>query len=287
MTPLVEPFFDSNTGTFSYVVYNHPGYACAVIDPVLDYDANIARTGHEMADRIIDFVNRKNLQVQWLLETHIHADHLSASTYLREQLGGKIATSAAVKHVGEQFDRIFNVGGSKFDPHLYFDHLFEPDEVFYIGEMRTKAMHVPGHTQADMAFHVENSIVFVGDTLFAPDVGTARCDFPGGSASMLWKSIQRILELPLSTRVYLCHDYPPESRDPLCEFSIGQQKSLNIHLACHRSEPEFVQFRNARDKALRLPELLVPSLQANLRAGALPAAESNGISYIKVPLNTF
>ena len=138
-----------------------------------------------------------------------------------------------------------------------------------------------------MAFYVENSIVFVGDTLFAPDVGTARCDFPGGSASMLWKSIQKILELPLSTRVYLCHDYPPESRDPRCEFSIGQQKTFNIHLACHRSEPEFVQFRNARDKALRLPELLVPSLQANLRAGALPAAESNGISYIKVPLNTF
>jgi glyoxylase-like metal-dependent hydrolase (beta-lactamase superfamily II) len=287
MTPLVEPFFDVNTGTFSYVVYNLTGNSCAVVDPLRDYDGSSARTGHVMADQIIEFITRKGLQLQWLLETHIHADHLSASTYLKGQLGGKIATSAAVRHVGEQFYPIFNGADATFDPHLHFDHLFEPDEEFYIGDMRTTAMHVPGHTQADMAFYVENTIIFVGDTLFAPDVGTARCDFPGGSARMLWKSIQRILRLPLSTRMYLCHDYPPESRGPCCEFSVGLQKTSNVHLSSYQSESEFARFRNERDKALRLPDLLLPSLQANLRAGALPAADSNGIAYMTVPLNTF
>lgn len=287
MIPLVKSFFDPSSGTFSYVIYSGPGSDCAVVDPVRDYDGNSARTGHAQANRIIDFVEQKDLRLQWLLETHIHADHLSASTYLRKQLGGKIATSGEVKQVSAQFSEIFYFTEPESDPHLYFDHLFEPDEVFYIGDMHVIAMHVPGHTQADMAFFVEGSLVFVGDTLFAPDVGTARCDFPGGSANMLWNSIQRILALPKSTRIFLCHDYPPEGREPCCEFSIGQQKSFNIHLTCHENEAEFVQFRETRDKALRLPELLVPSLQANLRAGALPPAETNGISYIKVPLNTF
>ena len=287
MAPLVQPFFDTNTGTFSYVVYSQTGKSCAVVDPLRDYEGSSARTGQVMADQILEFITRKGLQLEWLLETHIHADHLSASGYLKERLGGKIATSAAVKHVAEHFSRIFNGAASTFDPQLHFDHLFEPEEEFYIGDMHATAMHVPGHTQADTAFYVDNSIIFVGDTLFAPDVGTARCDFPGGNASMLWRSIQRILCLPLSTRMYLCHDYPPESRGPRCEYSVAQQKASNIHLTCYQSELEFTRFRNERDQALHVPELLVPSLQTNLRAGALPAAESNGISYIKVPLNTF
>ena len=287
MHPNVESFFDPVTSTFSYIIYRGPGTACAVIDPVRDYDDNSARTSHTLANTIINFIQQHELKLQWLLETHIHADHLSASSYLRERLGGKIATSAAISKVSEIFGDIFNFTVPESDPCQHFDHLFTPDEVFYIGDMRAVAMHVPGHTQADMAFYIEDAVVFVGDTLFAPDVGTARCDFPGGSAKQLWHSIQKLLALPQSTRTFLCHDYPPPGRGPRCEFSVGQQRADNIHMADNISETQFVHFREQRDKQLRLPQLLVPSLQANLRAGALPPAEANGISYMKVPLNIF
>ncbi len=287
MQPNVESFFDPVTSTFSHIIYRGSGTACAVIDPVRDYDDNSARTGHTLANTIINFIQQHELKLQWLLETHIHADHLSASSYLRERLGGKIATSAAISKVSEIFGDIFNFTVPESDPCQHFDHLFTPDEVFYIGDMRAVAMHVPGHTQADMAFYIEDAVVFVGDTLFAPDVGTARCDFPGGSAKQLWQSIQKLLALPQSTRTFLCHDYPPPGRGPRCEFTVGQQRAHNIHMADNISETQFVHFREQRDKQLRLPQLLVPSLQANLRAGALPPAEANGISYMKVPLNIF
>ena len=286
MHPEVESFFDPSTGTFSYVVYSQTSSDCAIIDPVLDYDANSARVSHDRADEIIEFIRRRELSVQWLLETHIHADHLSASTYIRAELGGRIAASSAIRQVTEHFGNIFDFDESESDPSRYFDHLFEADEVFHIGELRVVAMHVPGHTQADMAYYVEDTMVFVGDTLFAPDLGTGRCDFPGGSASQLWQSIQRLLSLPDTTRIYVCHDYPPQGRDATCEFTIEQQRASNVDVTQYQNEVQFVQFRETRDKQLRLPTLLVPSLQANLRAGALPAAEENGIAYIKVPLNT-
>lgn len=287
MNALVQHFFDPVTSTFSYVLHAGPNTACAVIDAVCDYNDNNARTGTTLADEIIDFIQNNQLSLEWILETHIHADHLSAASYIKQHLGGKIGASIQINAVSNTFSKALSICEADAGPNVFFDHFFDPDETFKVGDLKVSALHVPGHTSADMAFYVENTLVFVGDTLFAPDVGTARCDFPGGSAKQLWSSIQKILALPGSTRMFLCHDYPPDNRRPRCEFTIDEQLASNIHVQEGTAEEEFIALREARDQQLGLPQLLVPSLQTNLRAGQLPVAEKNGISYIKVPLNYF
>lgn len=287
MTALVQHFFDPVTSTFSYVLHAGPHSACAVIDAVCDYNDNNARTGTTLADEIIAFIQRNQLSLEWILETHIHADHLSAASYIKQHLGGKIGASIEINDVSNIFSKALSICEVNARPNVFFDHLFAPDETFKVGALNVRALHVPGHTSADMAFYVERDIIFVGDTLFAPDVGTARCDFPGGSAKQLWLSIQKILALPRATRMFICHDYPPDNRRPQCEFTIDEQLTSNIHVQEGTAEEKFIALREARDQQLALPQLLVPSLQTNLRAGQLPLAEKNGISYIKVPLNFF
>ncbi len=280
MQPRIEAFFDSATATVSYVVYEAAGGACALIDPVLDYDSKSGRTGTASADAMIAFVQRQELTVEWLLETHAHADHLSAAPYLAMRLGGKTGIGAAIGAVQQAFAAVF--------PRLYghFDHLFAPDEVFAIGAMQARALHVPGHTPADIAFQVGDA-VFVGDTLFMPDVGTARCDFPGGSAATMYRSVQRLLALPPATRLFMCHDYPPPGREPAWETTVAAQRAGNIHIRDGVSESDFVGMRTGRDATLDMPTLILPAIQVNLNAGQLPAAEENGVRYLKIPINAF
>ena len=285
MHPCVEAFFDPATSTFSYVVYEADGSACAVIDAVLDYDLRSGRTSTRSAERIVDFVRAHGLTVAWLLETHAHADHLSAAAWLRQHLGGKIAISAHIREVQQAFRHTFNLAPDFGLDGSQFDYLFEADEAFSIGNLAAVAMHVPGHTPADIAYRVGDTSLFVGDTLFMPDVGTARCDFPGGSAAQLYRSIRRILALPDDTRLYLCHDYPPDSRQPSCCSTVRQQRMSNIHVRDGIFEPDFIAMRTRRDAELDLPLLMVPSIQINIRAGTLPPPEQNGVSYLKIPLN--
>lgn len=286
----INAFFDTRTSTFSYVVYETVGGECAIIDPVLDYEPLTAHTSTAGADQIIAFVRANNLQVQWLLETHAHADHFSAAPYLRTQLGGKIAIGERIREVQDVFNNIYHLDadGSRFD------HLFGADEVFHIGNLQARAMHVPGHTPADLAYVIEGEgqgegreerVAFVGDTLFMPDIGTARCDFPGGSAATLYRSIRKLLSLPAATRLFLCHDYPPASREPMHETTVAMQCAHNIHVRDGISEADFIAMRTARDATLTLPTLMLPAIQVNICAGHLPAAEANGVSYLKIPLN--
>ncbi|MEE3241365.1 MAG: MBL fold metallo-hydrolase [Pseudomonadota bacterium] len=284
MKPLVKTFFDQGTSTFSYIVHSGKESSCAIIDPVQNFNSNNARTDYLMADEIIAFIKENNLKNQWILETHIHADHLSAASYLKNKVGGKVAASQFINNACDNFIPIFNLDENDSKPKMHFDYLFSPDEEFFIGEFNAKALYVPGHTPADTAYYVED-IIFVGDTLFAPDVGTARCDFPGGSARKLFNSINRILSLPKETTMFLCHDYPDDRRNFQNKFTIQEQIEKNIHVKNGTREEDFILLRETRDKDLLLPDLLVPSIQANIRAGQLPAEESNGISYIKVPLN--
>lgn len=284
MTPAVQPFFDPVTCTVSYVVYEAPGGGCAVIDSVLDYDAKSGRTSTGGAERIVTFVRAKQLRVEWILETHAHADHLSAAHYLRGVLGGKVAIGAEIAKVQTAFKGVFNLERDFCTDGSQFDHLLRDGETFAIGALGAQALSVPGHTPACMAFLVGNA-VFAGDTLFMPDVGTARCDFPGGDAHVLYHSIRRLLALPPSTRLFMCHDYPPAGREPAWETTVHAQREMNIHVHEGVTEKQFVAMRTARDKTLGMPVLILPSVQVNIRAGELPPPEANGVAYLKIPLN--
>ena len=278
MIPQIQAFFDNTTATVTYVVFEEPGSACAVIDPVLDYDPKSGRTSTRSADAVIAFVREHGLTVQWLLETHAHADHLSGAPYLASQLGGQTGIGAAIRTVQKAFAPVFPHHDGKFD------HLFAPDEVFKIGRLEARAMHVPGHTPADMAFQVGDA-VFLGDTMFMPDVGTARCDFPGGDAATLYRSVRRILDLPPATRLFMCHDYPPEGRGPRWETTVAAQRAGNIHIKDGVSETDFVAMRTKRDSTLDMPTLILPAIQVNINAGQLPEPEANGVRYLKIPVN--
>ena len=280
MQPQIQPFFDPVTSTVTYVVFEAPGSACAIVDPVLDYDPKAGRTSTTAADRVIDFVRAQSLSVQWLLETHAHADHLSAAPYLAAELGGQTGIGASISAVQRAFSGVFPAMEARFD------HLFVPDEEFMIGRLQARALHVPGHTPADIAFHIGDA-VFVGDTLFMPDVGSARCDFPGGDAGALYRSAQRILALPAETRLFMCHDYPPAGRAPAWETTVRAQRAGNIHLREGVCEADFVAMRTERDHTLEMPALILPAIQVNINAGQLPAAEENGVRYLRIPVNAF
>lgn len=287
--PHVQAFFDPATWTVSYVVFDHPGGHAALVDSVLDYDPQSGRTSTRSADAMADFVRAQALTVQWILETHAHADHLSAAHYLRKQLGGRIAIGAAITEVQNVFKGVFHLG-PEFQPDGHqFDHLFHDGEAFAIGDLQARALAVPGHTPACMAYQVDAghgpAAVFAGDTLFMPDVGTARCDFPGGDAHQLYASVRRLLDLPGDTRVYMCHDYPPEGREAAWVSTVAEQRAGNIHVHDGVSEADFVALRQRRDAGLAVPKLILPSVQVNIRAGALPPAEANGRVYLKVPVN--
>jgi glyoxylase-like metal-dependent hydrolase (beta-lactamase superfamily II) len=278
MTPQIQAFFDPTTATVTYVVHDGAGSECAIIDPVLDYDPKSGRTSTVSADKVIAFVRELGLRVQWLLETHAHADHLSGAPYLAVHLGGHTGIGAAIRAVQRSFSAVFPQQDASFD------HLFAPDEVFMIGRLEARAMHVPGHTPADMAFHIGDAL-FVGDTLFMPDVGTARCDFPGGDAATLYRSVRRILALPPQTRLFMCHDYPPAGRGPAWETTVAAQRSANIHIREGVSEADFVAMRTTRDSTLDMPTLILPAIQVNINAGQLPPPDGNGVRYLKIPVN--
>lgn len=284
MRATVHPFFDPATWTVTYVVYQQGRPECAIIDSVLDYDPKAGRTATVNADKVIAFVRAQGLQVEWILETHAHADHLSAAPYLKQHLGGRIAIGGHIRRVQGVFKSLFNLE-SGFQPDgTQFDHLFEDNETFAIGGLAGTALYVPGHTPADMAYRIGDA-VFAGDTLFMPDVGTARCDFPGGDAHELYRSIRRLLALPGQTRLFMCHDYPPAGRAPAWETTVDEQRQRNIHVHDGVTEEQFVALRNARDATLEMPTLIMPAVQVNIRAGELPPPEENGIRYLKIPLN--
>ena len=283
--PLVHGIFDPSTWTVTYVVYEAAGTACAVIDSVLDYDPKSGRTSTASADKVIDFVRSKDLQVAWILETHAHADHLSAAPYLKAQLGGQTAIGAHITAVQKVFKGVFNLEADFAVDGRQFDHLLADGQSLPLGRLQLQALSVPGHTPACMAYRVGDA-VFVGDTLFMPDVGSARCDFPGGDARALYKSVQKILSLPPQTRLFMCHDYPPEGRAVHYETTVAAQRAGNIHLKESISEDEFVRMRTARDATLAMPVLILPAVQLNIRAGEMPPPEANGVAYLKIPLNT-
>ncbi|WP_151446610.1 MBL fold metallo-hydrolase [Lacisediminimonas profundi] len=284
MKPQVQAFFDPATWTVSYVVFDAPGGHCALVDSVLDYDAKSGRTKTTSADQLIQFVKEQGLTVDWILETHAHADHLSAAPYLRRALGGKIAIGGNITQVQNVFKGIFNLEPEFHPDGKQFDHLFQDGEVFAIGQLTAQAMSVPGHTPACMAYQVDDA-VFVGDTFFMPDVGTARCDFPGGNAQTLYRSMRKLLSLPPETRLFMCHDYPPAERQAQWETTVAEQRARNIHIHDGVSEEDFVALRTKRDALLAMPVLILPSVQVNIRAGEMPPPEANGLSYIKIPLN--
>lgn len=284
MQTTIHPFFDPATWTVTYVVYHEGRAECAIIDSVLDYDPKSGRTTTASADNVIAFVREHELRVEWILETHAHADHLSAAPYLKQHLGGRIAIGQNIRRVQGVFTKIFNLEPEFRLDGSQFDHLFEDDETFAIGGLSGRAIHVPGHTPADMAYQI-GDVVFVGDTLFMPDVGTARCDFPGGDAHELYRSIRKLLDLPGDTRLFMCHDYPPDGRDAAWETTVRDQRSSNIHVHDGVNEDQFVAMRQARDKTLAMPTLILPSVQVNIRAGELPPPEANGVRYLKIPLN--
>lgn len=280
----VQAFFDDKTGTVSYVITDRASRCAAIIDPVLDFDFKSGSTSTVQADKLLAYVAEYGLKVQWILETHAHADHLSGARYLQEKVGGRIAIGERIKEVQAVFKKLYNLERNFLPDGAQFDHLFRDDEVFRIGEVEVRALWVPGHTPADMAYVVDGA-VFAGDTLFMPDVGTARADFPGGDARTLYRSIRRILDLPAETRVLVCHDYPPKDRGAAWETTVAEQRSSNIHAHDGVSEEAFVSMRQARDATLEVPTLILPSLQVNIRAGQLPPVEGDGVSYLKIPLN--
>jgi len=279
----VKAFFDPQTWTYTYVVYESKGSACIVIDSVLNYDPKSGRTKTESADEVIAFIKENRLQLDWILETHAHADHLTAAPYIQEKLGGKIAIGDHITTVQGVFKGVFNLDDVAVDG-SQFDALIKEGESVRFGNLSFKALYVPGHTPACMAYEIGDSI-FVGDTLFMPDVGTARCDFPGGSASNLYRSIQSILKYPPSTKLYMCHDYPPNGRPPAYQSTVADQKKSNIHVHDGITEEQFVAMRNKRDAGLEMPVLILPSIQVNIRAGHMPKPEGNGTAYLKIPLN--
>lgn len=282
--PIVEAFLDRDSETFTYVVYDHDGGHAAVIDPVLDYDPKSGRTRTDGAQRVIEFVRTHNLTVDWVLETHAHADHLSAAPFVREQVGGKIAIGDKITAVQAIFKNVFNLEKQFLVDGSQFDKLFAEGETFNIGDIDAEVIYTPGHTPADMSWRIGDA-VFVGDTIFMPDVGTARCDFPGGNAHTLYQSIQTLLSMPEDTRLFMCHDYPGEHREHAFLTTVAEQKKHNIHVHDGVTEQQFVAMREARDKTLEMPRLILPSIQLNIRAGQMPPAEDNGTVYFKIPVN--
>ena len=285
LRPSIAGFFDEATNTVSYVVHDPKTGEAAIIDSVLDFDAASGRTSNGSADRMIEYVTSNNLKVTWLIETHAHADHISAAPYLQERLGGKLAIGRDIIRVQEVFGKLFNAGTDFERDGSQFDKLFEDGETFRIGELEGIALHVPGHTPADMAFIIGDA-AFVGDPIFMPDFGTARADFPGGDAGQLFRSIRRLLSLPDETRLFLCHDYKAPGRDEYAwETTVKQQREENVHVKDGVTEQDFVAMRTDRDKTLSMPKLIMPSVQVNIRGGRLPDPEENGVSYIKIPVN--
>ena len=287
MNPLVHPFFHADSNTWSYLVHAPGDTVAAVIDPVLDFDPKSARTSTASAQAIVDHVAAQGLQVQWLLETHAHADHLSAAHWLKQTHWpeARIAIGEGIRTVQKTFRPIFNLGEHFPIDGSQFDQLFADDETFAIGAMPARVIAVPGHTSDSSAYLVGDAL-FTGDSLFMPDGGTARCDFPGGSAAVLYRSIQRLYALPDDTRVFVCHDYGPGGRPVACETTIGEQKRANIHVRDGVDEADFVRLRDARDATLAMPTLILPAVQTNIRAGALPDPEDNGVRYLKLPIDT-
>jgi glyoxylase-like metal-dependent hydrolase (beta-lactamase superfamily II) len=284
VTPNVTAFFHEGTYTITYVVNEQEGDYCAIIDSVLDYDLKSGRTSTPAADSLIEFVRERGFTLDWILETHAHADHLTAASYLQENLGGRIAIGEQIIQVQAVFKKLFNLGEEFAANGSQFDHLFSDGEDFEVGRMAAKALHTPGHTPACVTY-VFGDAAFVGDTIFMPDFGTARTDFPGGDAAMLYRSLKRILSLPPQTRLFMCHDYGPAGRDFAWESTVAEERANNIHIHDGVGEDEFVKMRTERDNAIDLPRLILPSVQVNIRAGRLPPAEDNGVSYLKVPLN--
>ena len=279
-----QAFFDPKTWTVTYVVWDSCTRHAAVIDPVLDYDFKSGHTGTASADQLLAYIAENALQVDWILETHAHADHLSGARYLQQRVGGRIAIGENIRVVQATFKKLYNLERSFLPDGSQFDHLFRDGETFMIGGVEATAMLVPGHTPADMAYLIDGS-VFVGDTLFMPDVGSARADFPGGDAHQLYNSMRRLLTLPPETTMYVCHDYPPATRTARWKTTVAEQKAHNIHARDGISEEDFVAMRQARDATLEVPTLILPSIQVNVRAGQLPPADENGVSYLRIPLN--
>ena len=285
MNAHVEAFFDPATFTYSYVVSDPETRQCAVIDSVLDYDPASGRTSHASAQRLVDYVRNQDLRVQWLLETHVHADHLSAAPYLKQQLGGKLAIGDRITVVQDTFGKLFNAGSGFATDGRQCEHLFRGGDRFQGGNLQARALHTPGHTPACMTYVIGDA-AFVGDTLFMPDYGTARCDFPGGDARTLYQSIQKLFTLPGETRVFMCHDYKAPGREEfLYETTIAAEREHNVHIHSGISEEQFVAMRTARDATLGMPTLILPSVQINMRGGELPEPESNGTRYLKIPLD--
>lgn len=284
----VEALYDKVTSTISYLVLDRSSGQCALVDSVLDYDPKSGRTSTESADALIARVQALGAQVQWILETHVHADHLSAAAYLKEKLGGHVAIGALITQVQKTFGELFNEAPGFARDGSQFDVLLENEEIFLIGNLRARALHTPGHTPACMSYVVEDCgemAVFVGDTLFMPDYGTARCDFPGADARTLYRSIRRLLAFPDTTQLFMCHDYLPGGREMRFVTTVAEQRASNIHIHQGISEDDFVAMREARDATLEMPVLILPSVQVNMRSGQFPEPEGNGVSYLKIPLN--
>ncbi len=286
IAPKVTPFFDEESNTFSYVVRDPDSDACAILDSVLDIEYGSGGISYESADAIIRFVEDNHLKLEWIIETHVHADHLSAAPYLKARLGGKMAVGEHITVVQDTFGKIFNAGTEFQRDGSQFDHLFKDGESYTIGNLKALAIHTPGHTPACMT-HVIGDAAFVGDTVFMPDSGTARADFPGGDAAQLYQSIQKIFSLPQDTRIFLCHDYGEEGRELEYQTTVAKEIAENIHVNNSVTEAEFVEMREARDSTLEVPHLILPSLQVNMRAGDFPEAEDNGMVYLKLPINAF
>ncbi len=285
MKPEVKAFFDDATNTISYVVKDPQGTACAIIDSVLDFDYSSGRTDTKSADEVIAYVKAEGLDVQWILESHVHADHLSAAPYIQERVGGKIGIGDRIKIVQDTFGKVFNEGTEFQRDGSQFDKLFVEGDSFHIGQLRGDVLHTPGHTPACLTYVIGDA-AFVGDTLFMPDFGTARCDFPGGSSETLYASIQKILALPDETRIFVGHDYKAPGRDEFAwETTVGEQKAKNIHVGAGKSKEDFVEMRDTRDATLGMPKLIIPSLQVNMRAGQMPAPDEQGDVFLKVPVN--
>lgn len=284
----VESLFDEATSTFSHIVLDRGTMQCALVDSVLDYDPKSGRTSTASTDRLVARVRELGGQVQWLLETHVHADHLSAAPYLQRQVGGQVGIGSHIVTVQETFGKLFNAGTEFQRDGSQFDRLFEDGDSFTIGGLSARALHTPGHTPACMTYVVDDGdapVAFVGDTLFMPDYGTARCDFPGGDAAVLYRSIRKVLALPPQTQLYLCHDYAPGGRPVQHVSTVAEQRTANVHVHEGVGEAEFVAMRHARDATLAMPQLLLPSVQVNMRAGHLPPAEDNGVRYLKIPVD--
>ena len=282
--PEVTAFFDPDTNTISYVVKDPNSKSCAIIDSVMDIDYAAGHISHGSADKIVEFVRDRGLKVEWLIETHAHADHLSAAPYIQSKVGGKIGIGENIRIVQDVFGKVFNEGTEFQRDGSQFDRLFKDGDSYQIGSMKAFAIHTPGHTPACMT-HVIGNAAFVGDTLFMPDGGTARADFPGGDARELYRSIRKVLSLPGKMRLFMCHDYAPGGRDIRWETTVAEERANNIHVRDGISEDEFVRMRTARDKTLGMPTLIIPSIQVNIRGGKLPSAEDNGTRYLKVPVN--